>query len=199
MGVAVVVCFFLVALYHRRQKRLEASLERLHQSLYDRRAGVTFLNGEDSSGGGGAGVVAPPASRRSGGRGVNNNRRLGTESSSASRNRSADRVGLLEDMEEYDDDDVVRSVNAEAETFQPFQSFSTPDAERNEADDDDAEIVSEEQMNNERNNALTNNNGASGDRRRNDDDEALLLVDDFDDGPVITAFAFSDEPPMIIA
>jgi len=122
---------------------------------------------------------------------------------------------LLDDIgdDHEDDDEEIAAGSAEAETYQPFQSFSPlPTAnsansggpfDRNEADVD-REIISEEQMNNERNNALTNNSD-NGRRRNNnnssnnDDDDALLLADDFDDGPVINAFAFNDEPPMIIA
>ena len=232
VAVAVVVCFALVALYHRRQKRLEASLERLHQSMYDRRAGVTFVNGEGDNNdddGGGRDVAVNSAGRgrrnRNNNENANRRRGAGRPFSSSGVPRSADRVALLDDIGDENDDDHPSSGNdaagnlAEAETYQPFQSFNA-DLHNNLAEDEDrneddllggrnGRCVSEEQMNNERNNALTNNNAvdsssssaaaAGRSRRNNDDDDALLLADDFDDGPVINAFAFNDEPPMIIA
>ena len=217
VALAVVVCFFLVALYYRRQKRLQTSLERLHQSMYDRRAGVTFnVDGGDDDRGGG---MSASSGGRRGRRNRGDGRRFGPFSNMVGpRGLGYDRVALLDDVGgENDDDDVDGGVDdhdaaadnvVEAETFQPFQSFAAPD--RNEADLGDLPVVSQEQMNNERNDALSsnnnNNNGSGGGRGRrrnnnnnNDDDDALLLGDDFDDGPVINAFAFNDEPPMIIA
>ena len=200
---AVVVCFFLVILYHRRQKRLEASLERLHQSMYDRRAGVTFVNNGEGGDGASESAGSGVAVAAGGGRGRNRLREGGRRL--FGRPSGADRMALLDDVgdenEDEDNDGLGNGGVLEAETFQPFQSFS---ADRNEADVETSG-VSEEQMNNERNNALSAGHHAGSQQRRgrggsgHDDDDALLLADDMDDGPVINAFAFNDEPPMIIA